>query len=75
VGRDFGNDARDDEAPVGEVWLAEGLIVGEVGNHKQLGRAGATGDQIAGHLHGKQAVFLSMDDDHRQGAGAQGFAG
>jgi hypothetical protein len=49
--------------------------MGEVGDHDQLGWAGTPGDQIARHLHGKEAVFFSVDDEDRDSALAEGLLG
>ena len=63
----------DDGAPVGELGYTEWLIVGDVGNHNQLDGFRAAGGEIAGHLYGEEAVFLTVHDEDGNTAVAEGL--
>ena len=65
--------SRDDRAPEGQVWLAEELIVGEVGNDEQLNGTAAKRGQFVSHPNGKESVFLTVDDENRDTAVSEGL--
>ena len=73
MGGFFCQQARDDESPIGEVGLAERLIVREVRHHQQLDLAWTAGDQIVSHPDGKETVFFAVEDEDGDRAIPQGF--
>ncbi len=46
--------------------LAEGLVVGGVGDEDDLRARLAPAGQLVRHRNGKEPVFLSMDDENRE---------
>jgi hypothetical protein len=62
-----------DQAPVGGLRTVEGLIVSETGNDDKLGVCGTGDFEGFSHMHGKEAVTITVDDQDRHCAGAQGI--
>jgi hypothetical protein len=68
VGGFFRQQARDDEAPIGQLGLTKRLIVSEVRHYQQLNLTGTARNQIASHPDGKEAVLFAVEDEDRDRA-------